>query len=155
MNPNHFSCVSPRLGCQLCTWEEEKRLKERGVCLNCLHKAKKAVPSPASTQGETGMDVLNNSDSGINCADCDTLESSSGPRLCWCLGCKSVYYCSKDCQIPHWAIHKVRVSLFLFSHSPLASNSKKFERRTRRDQTKICRVKCDPGKIVIELELTY
>ena len=39
------------------------------------------------------------------CIVCDAV-GSDGVKLRHCAGCKSVYYCSKQCQVAHWPAHK-------------------------------------------------
>merc|ERR1712098_742403 len=41
----------------------------------------------------------------LRCANCEKLEKSL-KEFKKCLGCNSVYYCSKDCQRAHWPSHK-------------------------------------------------
>ena len=40
------------------------------------------------------------------CCFCSRLSRADGEALKRCSGCKSVYYCSKQCQTAHWPNHK-------------------------------------------------
>merc|ERR1712098_546410 len=41
----------------------------------------------------------------MSCANCEKKERSK-KEFKKCLGCNSVYYCSKACQKAHWSSHK-------------------------------------------------
>jgi hypothetical protein len=41
-----------------------------------------------------------------SCAICEKSARLDGSSLQHCSRCKSVYYCSKDCQKIHWPAHK-------------------------------------------------
>jgi hypothetical protein len=43
-----------------------------------------------------------------NCEHCTKMETLGGAKLMKCQRCKVTYYCSKQCQIADWKIHKKR-----------------------------------------------
>lgn len=43
----------------------------------------------------------------LECANCGAAELKSGGKMMQCSGCKSFFYCCKECQVAHWkAGHK-------------------------------------------------
>lgn len=75
--------------------------------------APQAAPQPASTsEAEAGAAAPAANGGGVDmteerCAGCDKRKGDPGvPKLRSCTGCRTVKYCSTDCQHAHWAAHK-------------------------------------------------
>jgi MYND finger len=69
-------------------------------------------PPPNSPAYAIWHPILNQDDKAARvkptCAYCDKEEGENGSskKMAKCLNCKSVHYCSRDCQRTHWPVHK-------------------------------------------------
>ncbi|KAF9477092.1 hypothetical protein BDN70DRAFT_131225 [Pholiota conissans] len=66
-------------------------------------------------------DASSSSSSDVTCAACDTWVDPNEP-LMRCGKCKLSSYCSKECQIMHWPIHKLRCIKTKLSPQKLVSS---------------------------------
>lgn len=66
-----------------------------------------------------------------NCFQCQKTDSDT-EKMYQCSKCKSVYYCSKECQIQHWKKHKKQCQLKLLQRVLIHGDEQ--EQKKRKDK---------------------
>ena len=64
------------------------------------------APKPSAAPAPTGREDARGPPAPT-CASCGTTAAIRGGKLKRCTGCKAVSYCTRDCQVAHWAQHKL------------------------------------------------
>lgn len=100
---------------------EAKRVRQRGFepDLEALRRKYESIFAKetgsmvdAIAQGRSvvaGLQVPPSAKVGGVCAQCDEALSKTNAKQC--SGCKTVYYCDRECQKKHWKAHKVHCTL--------------------------------------------
>lgn len=94
--------------CDLCPSRSNKKfdvgssgtyLSNRTITVHCSEEcASKTAASMRDWSSDTNAVI------GKSCIKCHSFKAPEKHRLC--SRCKGVYYCSKECQISHWPVHK-------------------------------------------------
>jgi hypothetical protein len=115
VDPEWSAHIVTRL--QTCLQLVKKKLKSGTPTGDILDAVIAGKDGPINAKGKDGLARLqslarlsNTNDAKYTdikmCRHCNKIEAPGGAKLMKCQRCKQSYYCSKDCQVADWKIHK-------------------------------------------------